>query len=176
MGRFAGKVGNATWTIIDRLSNGAGYLAAGLNIALALLVFSGVIGRYVFHSPINWRDEVSAYIFIFANILALCYATYVDSHVSAEMLFDRFPPRVQQVIRILGYSLMLVCIGFIVYFGFNTTYAYYLRGWRSDTEYEFLLWPIMAIIPVGFTLFGLQCVSKIRLIIIRMKRGASSVK
>lgn len=169
MSGFWGKALRAGRDCIDQISNGAGYVAAVLNIGLCLLVFSGVVSRYLFDSPINWRDEVSAYIFIFANILALCYATYAESHVSAEMLYDRFSPRVQQIITLIGYCLVLVCISFIIYFGFQTAHTYYARGWRSETDFEFILWPIIGIIPVGFLLFGLQCISKISTTVVRMR-------
>ena len=176
MRRFFGNALRVTASFIDRTSNGAGYLSAFLNIVLCLLVFSGVIARYVFSNPIPWRDEICQYIFIYANILALCYATYAESHVSAEMLYDHFPPRIQDTITIIGYCLVLLCISFIVYFGFQTVHTYYVREWRSETLFEFTLWPIIGVIPVGFVLFGLQCISKLRSTIIRMQTGASATE
>ena len=173
MRHFLGNALGVTSSVIDKTSNGAGYVSAFLNVVLCLLVFSGVIARYVFSNPIDWRDEVCQYIFIYANILALCYATYAESHVSAEMLYDHFPPRVQSIITIIGYCLVLICISFIVYFGFKTTHTYFVRDWKSETLFEFTLWPVIGIIPVGFVLFGLQCISKLRSTIIRMQSNAS---
>lgn len=148
--------------IIDRISKGAGYFSAILNLGLLLLVFIGVVFRYFLDQPIGWRDEIVAYIFIFASISALCYATYADSHVSSEMLYSRFPHRLQMTIRLLGYLMLVICIIYIIYFGMQTVQKYYVRGWRSESDYEFLLWPVYSIIPLGFLLFGLQCIVKIR--------------
>lgn len=157
--------------VIDKISIGAGEVSAVANIVLCLLVFAGVASRYLFSVPIEWRDECSAYIFILANVLCLCYATYAESHVSAEMLYDRFPVRVKRVIDIAGYCLILIFISFIVYYGFQTTASYYARDWRSETAYEFTLWPIMASIPVGFFLFGLQCIAKLIGSVRRLRAG-----
>ncbi len=158
---------------IDRISNVSGLAAACFNIALCILVFIGVFSRYLFNHPIEWRDEVCQYIFIWANLLALCYATYHESHVSSDMLYERMPPRAQYILTMIGYCLVLICIVFVTYYGFRTLWTYYNGEWRSETIYEMLLWPVMAIVPVGFLLFGLQCLATMRRLVIRMKTTGS---
>jgi C4-dicarboxylate transporter DctQ subunit len=169
MNQSARGIFHAARRIIDKTSIYGGNFGAAANIVLCLLVMIGVIARYFFSYPIEWRDEICAYTFIIANLLSLCYATYAESHVSAEMLYDRFPIKVKLIIDLVGYILVLVCIAFIVYYGFQTLQSYYVRDWRSETAYEFILWPIMAIVPVGFLLFGLQCISKLIKTIERMR-------
>lgn len=159
------------WNGIDQMSRWSGYISGVFSLILLLLVFCGVFARYLFRSPIDWRDEVSAYIFIFHCILALPFATLLESHVSAEMLYVHFPKRVQHHISLLGYLLLLICIGVVCYFGTATTWTYYARGWRSETVHEFLLWPMMAVIPGGFFLFGLQSLSRMRAIWLRLQEG-----
>ena len=154
--------------IIDKTSVISGQFGAISNIILCLLVFTGVLTRYFLSHPLEWRDEISSYIFIAANLLGLCYATYVEAHVSSEMLYDRFPCKVKLIIDLIGYVMALICIAFITYYGFETTQSYFIRQWRSETAYAFTLWPIMAIVPLGFMLFGLQCVSKLIKAIERM--------
>ncbi|MGB9701024.1 MAG: TRAP transporter small permease subunit [Thermodesulfobacteriota bacterium] len=158
------------WELIDSLSRWSGYFSGFLSLFLLFLVFCGVFARYLLRDPIDWRDEVSAYIYIFHCILALPFATLLESHVSAEMLYIHFPKRIQYYITLIGYSLLLICIAFVCYFGTLTTWTYYSRGWRSETVQEFLLWPIMAIIPIGFFLFGLQSLSRMRQVWLRLKK------
>jgi len=174
MGDFFQELASRVWKGIDHISNASGYVSALLSLVLCLLVFAGVIARYLLNDPIDWRDEVSAYIFIFSCILALPYATYLESHVSAEMLFVHFPRKMQLVIHTSGYVLMVLCVGVICYYGTATTWTYYTREWRSETVNEFLLWPIMAVIPVGFFLFGLQSLSRIRATIRRIRTDESA--
>jgi TRAP-type C4-dicarboxylate transport system permease small subunit len=162
------------WKGIDELSRWSGYLSGFLSLILLLLVFCGVFARYLFKDPIDWRDEVSAYIYIFHCILALPFATLLESHVSAEMLYVHFPKRVQHIISLLGYALLLICIAVVCYFGTATTWMYYARQWRSETVHEFLLWPVMAVIPLGFLLFGLQSLSRMRAVWFRLKAEQTS--
>lgn len=172
---YLGKLWLFMESFIDKITRGAGYFSSVLNILLLVLVFSGVVFRYVLNQPIGWRDEVVAYIFIFANISALCYATYADSHVSTDMLYNRFPPKIQRAVKITGYVLVLFCISFIVYFGVQTVHTFYVRGWRSESEYEFILWPLYGVIPFGFLLFGLQCIVKISKILSHVRREDTPV-
>lgn len=158
---------------MNKVSNLSGHVAAVFNIILCILVFIGVISRYLLNYPLEWRDEISQYVFICANLLALCFATYHESHVSSDMLYEHLPPRIQFAITMFGYSLVLICIAFVAYYGFQTLWTYYSSEWRSETAYELLLWPIMAIVPVGFLLFGLQCIATMRTLIVRMKTTGS---
>lgn len=147
--------------VIDKVTIFFGIASGLLGIVLCALVFIAVIFRYFFHSPISWSDEFAAYIYIYHCILALAYATYLESHVSAELLFEKFSLRTRFLITTAGYIAMIACIGIIIYYGGKTTYLYYLREWRSATEHEILLWPVMIVIPFGFLLFLLQCLSRL---------------
>ncbi|MEE9911576.1 MAG: TRAP transporter small permease [Deltaproteobacteria bacterium] len=173
MGNSSKSVFGVLSGFMDKISNVSGLVAAGFNLALTLLVFIGVFARYLFGHPIEWRDEIVQYLFIWANIMALCYATYQESHASSDMLYEHLPSRVQFAITMTGYCLVLVCIAFVTYYGFQTLGTYYSGEWRSETEYEFLLWPIMAVIPIGFLLFGLECIVMMRKLVIRMKTTGS---
>ncbi len=147
--------------VIDKVTVFFGIISGLLGLVLCVLVFIAVIFRYFFHSPISWSDEFAAYIYIYHCILALAFATYLESHVSAELLNNKFSPKVQFFITTAGYIAMIICIVIIIYFGGKTTLLYYLREWRSATEHETLLWPVMIVIPFGFLLFLLQCLSRL---------------
>ena len=142
-------------------------------LLLTLVVVIGTLARYVFNYPLGWRDEITAYIFIYHCFLALAYATYREAHIAAEMLYVHFHPKLQFIITIIGYSLAMLCTSIICYYGFKTTYQYYVRGWASDTAYVVTLWPIILIVPLGFVMFGLQCLSRLKTIIARMRLTGS---
>lgn len=173
MSNYWGKAFDAGSDFIGKISNGAGLVAAWFNLVLVILVAVGVFARYLFGSPIAWRDEICQYVFIYANLVALCYATYHEIHVSSDMLYEHLPPRIQFVITMIGYCLVLVCIVLVTYYGTQTTYGYYKGDWRSETDEAFLLWPVIAIVPIGFFLFGLQCIATMRNLVIRMKTTGS---
>jgi TRAP-type C4-dicarboxylate transport system permease small subunit len=144
-------------------------------LLLTLVVVVGTVARYVFKYPLGWRDEISAYIFVFHCFLALAYATYREAHIAAEMLYVHFPPKLQFIISFTAYTLALLCTGIICYYGFETTYGYFIRGWASDSPYGITLWPIFLMVPLGFLMFGLQCFSRLNAIIERMRTRGSVI-
>jgi TRAP-type C4-dicarboxylate transport system permease small subunit len=159
------KVLQASFACIDKSTIVFAYISACLAITFTLLVVVSVLARYVFNQPQPWSDEIVGYLFLSHCLLALAYATYKKAHVAAEMLFVHFPPRVQFIVTLTGYLLALWCISFIVYYGSILTYQYLIRDWRSDTAYAVILWPFVMMIPLGFLLFGLQCLSRIRVLL-----------
>lgn len=165
--------GRRIFAIIDKVTAYFAHASAACGILLTFVVVTGAVSRYIFNYPLGWRDEISAYIFIFHCFLALAYATYREAHIAAEMVYVHLPSRMQFVITFSGYVLALLCTAIICYYGFETTYEYFIRGWTSDTPYEITLWPIIMMIPLGFLLFGLQCLSRIDTLLHRMKTTGS---
>jgi len=172
MGKFATVI-EKICNVIDWLSVISGYIAATIGWILVALIFFGVLFRYFFNTPIEFRDELACYLYIANALLALAYATYLESHVAAEMLYTHFPPKVQYAVTLISYLAVIICIGFIVWYGTSMTYTYLIRGWRSDTQHAVLLWPVVAIIPLAFLLFGLECLSRIRVLTIRLRQTGS---
>ncbi len=171
MSRKLGKAIRVSFAWIDKGSIFFGYVSASCVISLTLIVFISVIARYIFNRPFAWSDEISAYIFLSHCLLALAYATYREAHVAVEMLLVHFPPRVQFVINLVGYILALMCIAVVMYYGLILFYQYFIQGWHSDTEYAFILWPFVMMVPLGFLMFGLQCFSRINAIVERRRRS-----
>jgi len=171
---MSGRIGKAirvSFIWIDKGSVFLGYISAFCAISLTLIVFISVIARYAFNRPLAWSDEVSAYIFLSHCLLALAYATYKEAHVSAEMLYVHFPRRIQFVISLIGYTIALMCTVVIIYYGSILFIQYFVHHWRSDTEYAIILWPFIMMVPLGFLMFGLQCLSRMHALIARRRRN-----
>ena len=95
--------------LIDKWTVFFAQASAICGILLTFVVVAGAVSRYIFSHPLGWRDEISAYVFIFHCFLALAYATYKESHIAAEMLYVHFPAKLQFVITITAYILALLC-------------------------------------------------------------------
>lgn len=175
MSEHLGKTMSKSFAVIDKITVFFAQGSAVCGILLTFVVVAGAISRYVFNYPLGWRDEISAYVFIFHCFLALAYATYRESHIAAEMLYVHFPPKLQFIITVFAYILALLCTSVICYYGFETTYDYFARGWASDTPYNITLWPIVLMVPLGFLVFGLQCFSRLHAIIERMRTTGSVI-
>ena len=71
-------------------------LAAGaLVVAEILILFSGVIARYVFNHPLVWSDELASIVFLWQAMLGAVIALRRDEHMRMTALVGALPPRAQ---------------------------------------------------------------------------------
>ena len=71
-------------------------LAAGaLVVAEIVILFSGVIARYVFNHPLVWSDELSSIVFLWQAMLGAVIALRRDEHMRMTALVGALPPRAQ---------------------------------------------------------------------------------
>ena len=152
---------------IDRISIYSGYISAGLSIVLTLIVTYGVFLRYVLHNPVFWVEEISGYLFVWFFCLGIVYATLTESHISSEIVIKRLPMGVQYAVSMIGCVMAFIIALAMVYYGSKTTWTYYSLGWRSDTLLEAKLWPVWVSVPLGFAVFAIELISRIRAITIR---------
>jgi len=71
-------------------------LAAGaLVVAEIVILFSGVIARYVFNHPLVWSDELASIVFLWQAMLGAVIALRRDEHMRMTALVGALPPRAQ---------------------------------------------------------------------------------
>ena len=68
-------------------------LAAGLVAVEAIILFAGVVSRYVFHKPLTWTDEVAIALFLWLSMLGAAVALRRGGHMRLTLVIDRLPPR-----------------------------------------------------------------------------------
>src|SRR5262249_10820029 len=64
-------------------------LAAFLVVVEILVLLSGVIARYAFHSPIAWSDEVASILFLWLTMLGAVIALRRDEHMRFTVLVSK---------------------------------------------------------------------------------------
>lgn len=71
-------------------------LAAGaLVVAEIVILFSGVIARYVFNHPLVWSDELASIVFLWQAMLGAVIALRRDEHMRMTALVGALPPGAQ---------------------------------------------------------------------------------
>ncbi len=131
------------------LGLGAEIAAALLVLAEIVILFSGVVSRYVLASPLIWSDELASILFIWLAMLGAVVAYYRGDHMRMTALVVRCPPRGRAVFEALGLvaglaflALMLPsAIEFASEERFVETAAMGVSG----------AWAVAAV-PIGFTL------------------------
>ena len=64
-------------------------VTAGLVVAEIVILFAGVVARYVFHQPLIWSDELASMLFLWLAMLGAVMALRRDEHMRMTALVDR---------------------------------------------------------------------------------------
>jgi tripartite ATP-independent transporter DctM subunit len=75
--------------------------AAMAVLAEAVLLFAGIVARYVFDSPILWADELASLLFVWLAVLGSAVALHRNVHMRLTFLVSRLSPRLQSVAAVL---------------------------------------------------------------------------
>lgn len=129
-----------------------------LIIALSIIVFSSVIGRYFFSSPLKWAFDSSIW---FTGMIAFVsggYVLYNDQHVRVDLLYEKLSPRLKSVIDLITALFIILMVLAFVWVGYEQTLKYYLQGSKSSSGLNIYLWIQWLMIPVGGILLGIQVV------------------
>jgi TRAP-type C4-dicarboxylate transport system permease small subunit len=101
-----------------------------------------VIGRYVFNSPILGAFEMTEFLVLITVFSFLGYAQAQKSHVTVDIIFDRFPRSARQTISIINYLVSLIVVFVIAWMGFEKAVETYHTGEKplnlSVPDYPFI--------------------------------------
>ncbi len=85
----------------------------GYGVSLLVLVFGGImlweaISRHFFDNPTTWAFETSKMVFGFYMIWAGGYTLVCNEHVSMDLFYDKWPPRMQAAMDVFTYIFFLI--------------------------------------------------------------------
>lgn len=149
--------------LIDRLSAASGVLAGWLVAPLILAMCYEVAARYLFGAPTIWAYEISYMLTGAIFLLGMAYTLAQGQHIRIDIAFARMRPRIQALVDLAGYLLLL--LPFVVWL----SYAFYGRAWAAMTTGEKTgqsawnppIWPFRAMFFVAFVLLGLQILREV---------------
>lgn len=98
--------------IIDAFNEHTGRVLSWLALAMVLLQFAVVVGRYVFGVGAIFYQELIIYFHAFLFMLAASYTLKRDGHVRVDVLYREASPRRKAMVNLLGslFLLIPVCI------------------------------------------------------------------
>src|SRR5215475_7991050 len=126
--------------------------AAILVVAVFVILFAGVIARYVLHQPLIWSDELASMLFLWLAMLGAAVAFRRAEHMRMTAVIGSSPPRVRAYLDVVATCAALAFLLLIVHPGYE--YAY---------EESFITTPVLQIsntwraaaLPVGTCLMAL---------------------
>ena len=112
-----GSAGGLQWLMSIESAAGTAieYIAALLVLAEIVVLFAGVVSRYVFHQPILWSDELASTLFLWLAMLGAVVALRRDEHMRMTAIVGMVSPSVCAFLDVLAVAAALAFLLRIVY-------------------------------------------------------------
>ncbi|MBH0239550.1 TRAP transporter small permease subunit [Methylobrevis albus] len=147
---------------IDGLNTFVGKAVSWLVLVAVLVSAGNATMRKVFSISSNAWLELQWYLFSAVFLLAAAYTLLRGEHVKIDLIYGRLQRRTQVWIEILGTLFFLFpFVGITVYLTVPTAVNRYISNEVSSNAGGLIMWPVWALIPIGFILLGLQGVSEL---------------
>jgi tripartite ATP-independent transporter DctM subunit len=89
--------------------------AALLVVADIVILFAGVVSRYVFHRPILWSDELASILFLWMAMLGAVVALRRGEHMRMTAIVGKVSPAARAFLEVLAIAAALTFLALIVY-------------------------------------------------------------
>ena len=160
---------------IDQISEWSGRIFVWLIIPLTVIVVFEVISRRFFNRPHIWSMEVIDFIYGPHFMLVAAYALLYKAHVSIDIIYQRFRPRVRGILDIFTYSVFFFPFCIIVFQqGIVFAHTSWSIGETSESAALTIVPLVKTVIPVTFALLLLQGLANFIRSIMLVIRGEES--
>jgi TRAP-type mannitol/chloroaromatic compound transport system permease small subunit len=147
---------------IDSLNEWVGKAVSWLGLVAVLVCTASALARYALNIGSNAWLEMQWYLNAAVFLLVAGWALKRNEHVRIDVIAGRLSPRAQAWIDIVGALFMLLpAVAIIAWYSWPTL----LESWNVQ-EYSsdpggLIRWPVRLLIPIAFTLLGLQGISEL---------------
>jgi TRAP-type mannitol/chloroaromatic compound transport system permease small subunit len=147
---------------IDALGVLIGQAVRWLILASVLISAGNAIMRKAFDSGSNAWLEVQWYLYSGAFMLAAGYVFLKNAHVRIDFVSSKLSARTNTVIDILGILLVVAPLCLLIV---HLSWPLFTKGWASGEMSQnaggLVRWPVLLLMPVGFSLLLLQAGSEL---------------
>jgi TRAP-type mannitol/chloroaromatic compound transport system permease small subunit len=147
---------------IDALTEGVGRLVIWLVLVATLISAGNALTRYLLGASSNAWLEIQWYLFGAMFLLAAGYTLKHNGHVRIDIFYNRFGPRGQAWIDLVGGLLFLLPMALLLAW---LAWPMFLEAWRTQEHSPdaggLLRWPVKLLLPAGFALLALQGVAEV---------------
>lgn len=147
---------------VDWLNTQIGKLTMWLILAATLISAGNAIVRKAFDMSSNALLEIQWYLFAGVFLLGAGYVFLRNAHVRIDFISSRLSPRTRNWIDVIGivavlfpFCLLLIALSWPLF-----TRAL-VSGEMSPNAGGLIRWPVYGLVPLGFALLLLQCVSEL---------------
>ncbi len=148
--------------LIDRLNEWVARWVAWLVLAAVVISAANAIVRKAFDMSSNAFLEIQWYLFAAVFLLACGYTLLRQEHVKIDVVLSRFSRRTQIKLEIFGFIVFLLPFVIVVLdLSMPLVIKAFVKQEMSSNAGGLIRWPVFALVPMGFTLLGLQGFSEL---------------
>ena len=147
---------------IDAMNERIGKAVAWLGLGAVIICTVNAIVRYSVNMSSNAWLEAQWYLNAVVFMVVAAWTLRRNEHVRIDVLFGRYPQRVQAWVDIVGGLFALLPVSVIIawYSWPSLVNSYQINEYSSDPG-GLIRWPMRLLVPVAFSLLALQGVSEI---------------
>lgn len=154
--------------LIDAVNDRLGVLANWMVLAACLISAGNAMSRYAYDLSSNAWLEVQWYLFAAIVMFGASYTLRMNEHVRVDILYVHLSERGKEWLDLIGTAVFLVpSMLVIAWYSWPFFMQSYAIDEMSGNAGGLLRYPVKFLVPLGFTLVGLQGISEI------IKRGAA---
>ncbi|MBN8474142.1 TRAP transporter small permease subunit [Sulfuritalea sp.] len=147
---------------VDWMNDRLGRSLIWLILAAVLISAGNAIVRKAFDTSSNALLEIQWYLFASVFMLGAGFAFLKNAHVRIDFISNHLSAKTRNIIDIVGIVVFLfpLCYMLVV-----ISWPLFVNAWNSGEMSQnaggLIRWPMYALIPLGFTLLGLQGASEL---------------
>ena len=144
---------------LERVTDASAVIGVAIILPLIAAMVYEVLSRYLFAAPTFWAYELGYMMMGAIFMFGIAYALKVRQHVSVDILYGGLGPRGKATINLLGYCVLLPCVGWLAYARIGyTVKAYVGHELSGQSAWNPPIWPYRVVLALGFILFALQII------------------
>ena len=148
--------------LIDRANEWVGKLVGWLVLAAVLISAGNAIMRKAFDISSNAYLEIQWYLFAAVFMLGSGYVFLRNAHVRIDFIATKLSRRTNAIIDVLGILLFIIPLCLIlIYLSWPVFERAWVSGEMSQNAGGLIRWPVLLLIPAGFAILLLQCLSEL---------------
>ncbi len=148
--------------LIDRANEWVGKMVGWLVLAAVLISAGNAIMRKAFDISSNAYLEIQWYLFAAVFMLGSGYVFLRNAHVRIDFIATKLSRRTNAIIDAMGIVLFIIPLCLIlIYLSWPVFERAWVSGEMSQNAGGLIRWPVLLLIPAGFAILLLQCLSEL---------------
>ncbi len=148
--------------LIDTINEWLGKLTLWLVLGAVLISAGNAIIRKAFNASSNAWLEIQWYLFAGVFMLAVGYVMQKNAHVRIDFISSKLSKRTNAIIDAIGIIVFTIPLSLIM---IDLGWPLFQRAWQtgemSQNAGGLIRWPVLMLVPLGFTVLTVQAVSEL---------------